>query len=72
MRGKEMMHNNPAVEAALKANDYNAFLTAWNADTKKPANATAPTQAQFTEMATRYQKMLQEKQLLKITTITHT
>jgi hypothetical protein len=45
-------NKNPAIEAAIKANDYNAFVTAWNADTKKPANATLPTQAQFNDMVT--------------------
>ena len=50
------MKKNPAVESALKANDYNAFVTAWNADTHKPSEATVPTQAQFTDMVAHYTK----------------
>lgn len=44
------------MQAALKANDYNAFVTAWNAYEKKNPNATVPTQEQFNEMVTRYKK----------------
>ena len=43
-----------AIQAAIKANDYNAFKTAWNSDTNKPADATVPTQAQFTKMVERF------------------
>jgi hypothetical protein len=42
-----------AIQAAIKANDYNAFKTAWSSDTDKPADATVPTQAQFTKMVQR-------------------
>jgi hypothetical protein len=44
-----------AIQAAITANDYNAFVTAWNADANKPANATVPTQAQFTKMVNKTQ-----------------
>ena len=42
-----------ATQAALEANDYNAFVTARNANDKKPTDATVPTQEQFTKMVTR-------------------
>lgn len=42
-----------ATQSAIKANDYTAFTAAWNANTKKPADATAPTQAEFTKMVER-------------------
>jgi uncharacterized short protein YbdD (DUF466 family) len=44
------------MQAALKANDYNAFVTAWNAQEHKKPNATVPTQEQFNEMVVRYKK----------------
>lgn len=44
------------MQAALAANDYNAFLKEWNADNHKPENATAPTQDQFTRMVEVYKK----------------
>lgn len=47
---------NTGVQAALAANDYNAFLKEWNADNHKPENATAPTQDQFTRMVEVYKK----------------
>lgn len=50
------MKQDPAVEAALKANDYNAFVTAFNANTNKPADATVPTQEQFNDMVKQYAK----------------
>ena len=43
---------NSAIRDAITNNDYNAFVTAWNADTNKPSDATVPTQEQFTQMAT--------------------
>lgn len=50
------MKQDPAIEAAIKANDYNAFVTAFNADTKKPTDATVPTQDQFNDMVKQYTK----------------
>ncbi len=41
---------------AIAANDYNAFVKAFNADTHKPSDATAPTQEQFNKMVTQYKK----------------
>lgn len=48
--------HNEAITTALKNNDYNAFVTARNADTKKPAKATVPTKEEFAKMVTMYQK----------------
>lgn len=42
-----------AIQAAIEANDYNAYLAARNANTNRPANAIAPTQEQFNQMVTR-------------------
>jgi DNA-binding GntR family transcriptional regulator len=44
------------MQAALKANDYNAFVTAWNAQEHKKPNATVPTQEQFNEMVARHKQ----------------
>lgn len=41
---------NSAIQTAIKNNDYNAFVTAWNADSNKPSDATVPTQEQFSKM----------------------
>lgn len=41
---------------AIAANDYNAFVTAFNADTNKPSDAKVPTQDQFTKMVEQYKK----------------
>jgi uncharacterized short protein YbdD (DUF466 family) len=50
------MKKNPAIEAALKANDYNAFVTAFKANTNKPSDATVPTQEKFNDMVKQYAK----------------
>ena len=60
-RGKGMMgifwgEENSAITAALKANDYKTFVTAWNADTNKPSDATVPTETQFNTMVIKYKK----------------
>lgn len=47
---------NTAIQDALAKNDYNAFITAWNTDNKKPSNATVPTQEQFAVMVVKYAK----------------
>ncbi|MBP6086175.1 hypothetical protein KA478_03135, partial [Patescibacteria group bacterium] len=47
---------NPAVEAALKANDYTAFVAALKADTNRPSDAKTPTQDEFTKMVAHYTK----------------
>lgn len=41
---------------AIAANDYSAFVTAFNADTNKPSDAKVPTQDQFTKMVEQYKK----------------
>lgn len=59
MAGKVMMKfgmGNEAMQTAVKNNDYNAFVAAWNADTNKPSEATVPTQEQFTKMVEMEQK----------------
>ena len=52
----ERGNKNIAIQGAIKANDYNAFVTARNADTHKPSDATVPTQVQFTAMVTHAKK----------------
>lgn len=47
---------NEAIQMAVKDGDYNAFVTAWNADTNKPSDATVPTQEQFNTMVAMEQK----------------
>ena len=47
---------NPALQTAVQNNDYNAFVTARNADTDKPAKATVPTQDQFNKMVAQQQR----------------
>ncbi len=47
---------NSAVIAAIATNDYDAFVTALNADTNKPTDAKTPTQEQFTKMVSEYNK----------------
>jgi hypothetical protein len=46
-----------SIDAAIKANDYNAFVTAWNAN--KP---TVPTQAEFAQMVARKDLPRKDKQ----------
>lgn len=41
---------NSAMQEAITNGDYNAFVTAWNADTNKPAEATVPTEEMFDQM----------------------
>lgn len=45
-----------AMQTAVKNNDYNAFVTAWNADTNKPSKAVVPTADQFAKMVKQEQK----------------
>lgn len=54
--GGHGMKQDAATEAALKANDYTAFVTAFNANTNKPTDATVPTQEQFNKMVEQYNK----------------
>ena len=54
--GKWWFTWNPAIQDALEKNDYNAFVTAWNADTKKSSKAIVPTQEQFAKMVTHHTK----------------
>ena len=54
-----------ATKAALEANDYNAFLKAWESNTNKPTDVTAPTQEQFTKMVEGYKKQVVVEQALK-------
>lgn len=56
---------NSAIKAAIDANDYNAFVTARNADTNKPSHATVPTQAQFTKMVEQSKKQTAVETALK-------
>ena len=42
-----------ATKTALEANDYNAFVKAWESNTNKPSDATVPTQEQFNKMVAR-------------------
>ena len=54
-----------ATKAALEANDYNAFLKAWESNTNKPSDATVPTQEQFNKMVEGYKKQVVVEQALK-------
>jgi len=45
---------NPALKAAIDANDYTAFIAARKADTNKPSDATQPTQEQFNQIVAHY------------------
>ncbi len=56
---------NSAFKSAIDANDYNAFVTARNADTNKPSHATVPTQAQFTKMVEQSKKQTAVETALK-------
>ena len=54
-----------ATKAALEANDYDAFVKAWESNTNKPTDVTAPTQEQFTKMVEGYKKQVVVEQALK-------
>lgn len=47
-------NQNTAIQAALAANDYDAFVTAWNSIEHKRADVTLPTKEEFADRVAQY------------------